>query len=74
MRLDPAYASEDYIKTFTYQVEITADIGTLLTNWAEVISDCVDPEVASMWASADVTVIEAPPMWDLYLPLIYIDN
>ena len=70
LRLDPAYASDDHIKTFTYQVEITAEIGTLLTNWAEVTSDSADPEVASMWASADVTVIEAPPMWDLYLPLI----
>ena len=70
LRLDPAVTSEDYIKTFTYQVEITAGTGTLLTNHLEVTSDAPDPEVASMWAMADVSVIEAPPVWYLYVPVI----
>jgi hypothetical protein len=70
LRLDPVVTSEDYIKTFTYQVQITADAGTLLTNLAEVTSTASDPEVASMWAMADVTVLETPPTWYLYLPVI----
>jgi uncharacterized repeat protein (TIGR01451 family) len=70
LRLDPFVASGDYVKTFTYQVEITADVGTLLTNWAEVTSTSPDPEVASMLAIADVSVIEVPPTWYLYLPSI----
>jgi len=36
----------------------------------EVTIDAPDPEVASMWAMADVSVIEAPPVWYLYLPSI----
>ncbi|MGD8902859.1 MAG: hypothetical protein PVI67_04795, partial [Anaerolineae bacterium] len=70
LRLDPVVASEDYIKTFTYQVQITAGAGTLLTNLAEVTSNSTDPEVASMWAMADVSVLEASPVWYLYLPAI----
>ena len=70
LRLDPFIAGGDYIKTFTYQVEITADVGTLLTNRAEVTSTSPDPEVASMSAIADVSVIEVPPTWYLYLPVI----
>ena len=70
MRLDPVVTSGDYIETFTYQVQITADAGTLLTNLAEVTSTSTDPEVAEMWAMADVSVLETPPMWYLYLPAI----
>ncbi len=73
LRLDPVYLSDDYIRTFTYQVEITADVGTLLTNHVEVTSNSTDPAVASMWAMADVSVIEAPPEWILYFPLLYKD-
>ena len=70
LRLDPVVASEDYIKTFTYQVQVTADVGTLLTNYVEVTSDSLDPEAALMSAMADVTVIETPPTWHLYIPVI----
>ena len=45
-------------------------VGTLLTNHAEVTSSSSDPEVASMWAIADVSVIETPPTWHIYLPLM----
>jgi uncharacterized repeat protein (TIGR01451 family) len=70
LMLDPFVAGGDYIKTFTYQVEITAGAGTLLTNYLEVTSDAPDLEVASMSAMADVSVIETPPTWYLYLPVI----
>jgi uncharacterized repeat protein (TIGR01451 family) len=71
LRLDPFYASENYTKTFTYQVEITAPTGTLLTNQLEVTSTSSDPEVASMWASADVSVVEPPPKWEIFLPITF---
>jgi len=71
LRLDPVYASQNYIKTFTYQVQTTAPEGVLLTNHVDVTSTSSDPDVASMWASADVSVIETPPMWDIYLPIIF---
>jgi len=74
LRLDPVVASGNYVKTFTYQVQVTADVGTLLTNHVEVTSDSPDPEVASMWAMADVSVIETPPVWYLYMPLVLRDN
>jgi hypothetical protein len=64
-------ASEDYVKTFTYQVEITANEGDLLTNFVEVTSSSTNPEAASMSASADVSVLAALPTWDIYLPLIF---
>jgi hypothetical protein len=70
LRLDPVIASGNTIRTFTYRVEITAAAGALLTNYAEVTSSSSDPGVASMWAIADVSVIEAPPTRYLYLPLI----
>jgi len=73
LRLDPVIASGDYVKTFTYRVEITADVGALLTNYAEVTSSSSDPEVASMWAIADVSVIETPPTRYIYLPSIQKD-
>ena len=67
LRLDPYYASDNYTKTLTYQVEITAPTGALLTNQVQVTSSASNPEVASMWASADVTVIELPK---IFLPNI----
>jgi uncharacterized repeat protein (TIGR01451 family) len=71
LRLDPFYASDNYTKTFTYQVEITAPTGVLLTNQLEVTSSSSEPEVASMSASADVSVIEPPPSLEIFLPIIF---
>ena len=68
LRLDPEYASENYIKTFTYQVLITAPAGELLTNLVDVTYISTGPEVAAMWAAADVSVIDAP--WKVYLPIV----
>jgi hypothetical protein len=69
LRLDPFYASDNYIKTFTYQVLVTAPEGVLLTNGVEVTSSSADPDVAAMWASADVTVLVPPPN-EVFLPLV----
>lgn len=71
LRLDPVIDSENYIKTFTYQVQITADEGVLLSNFVEVTSSSSNPEAASMSAIADVSVIATPPSWDIYLPVIF---
>ena len=71
LRLDPVYASENFTKTFTYQVVITAPTGVLLTNRLEVTSSSSEPEVASMSASADVSVVEPLPKWDILMPIIF---
>jgi hypothetical protein len=71
LRLDPSLPTGDYAKTFTYEVQVTASPGTVLTNHAEVSSTSSDPEAGHMWATADVSVIEVPPTWTLYLPAIY---
>ncbi|MGC9336406.1 MAG: hypothetical protein ACP5JJ_19895, partial [Anaerolineae bacterium] len=74
LRLDPVLATGNYTKTFTYQVQVTAGAGTLLTNRAEVSSTSPDPEAVRMWAMADVSVTDSPPTWSLYLPVIHRNN
>lgn len=69
LRLDPLLPTGNYTRTFTYEVQVTASAGTLLTNRAEVSSTSSDPEAAHMWAMADVSVTEIPPT--IYLPAVY---
>jgi uncharacterized repeat protein (TIGR01451 family) len=71
LRLDPVTVGSDHVKTFTYRVRITAAPGTVLTNRVEVTSSSSEPEAASMWAIADVSVTEPVPTWYVYLPSVF---
>ena len=62
LRLDPAIVGGSSAKIFTYQVQITAAAGTLLTNIAEATSDGPTPYLTAL---ADL-----PVTYRQYLPLI----
>ncbi len=63
LRLDPAVVGGPSAKTFTYQVQVTAEAGTLLTNTVEVTSDGLGETVTAV---ADVFV-----EYRRYFPLIF---
>ncbi|MDD3825925.1 MAG: S8 family serine peptidase [Anaerolineae bacterium] len=61
LRLDPIISGTDWVRTFTYRVQVTTPTGALLTNVVEATSTSPNPESQSLWASADVTVSGPSP-------------